>query len=319
VGIVVTLALAMSQRAARAQNQDDFEDVEVEPGAVVMPMNFANVNNAPNAEQFDQWVFNRAGGAGATRNRQNTVLALHIDELSRTCGISEAQMKKLQLAGHGDIKRFFDRVDEAKRRYLATRNGQNNNVWAEINPLQAELNVGLFGDDSIFAKTIKTTLNEEQSARYAEAQQLRRLSRYRTTVAWWVIQVDKSLGLGNDQRRRLAALLEQEGRPPRRFGQGDYWYMMLQAALIPEAKLKPIFDAVQWRLLGNQLNQARGMEQWLRQNGMMPDDRTHAAGKAVAALPAAVLVPAVEAEVKVIRKNAVQPAEKKAGLPERPK
>ena len=44
--------------------------------------------------------------------------------------------------------------------------------------------------------------------------------------------------------RRFVGLLVNDARPPRKSGQRDYWYLMLQAARLPEAKLKPIFDAL---------------------------------------------------------------------------
>jgi hypothetical protein len=287
---LAVLALAAGSRTVWAQDLDaPDEHLDVPAGGAVEKM-------APgwaNADQFDQWVFNRQGGAASARSRLETMLALHIDELNRACGLSPAQVRKLQLAGRGDVKRFFDRVEEAKRRFLVSPNNPNNNIWNEINPLQTAINVGLFGEDSIFAKTIKTTLSAEQSARYADIQRQRTLLRYRTTIDWWVVQVDKALGLSDQQRRQLAALLVSEGRPPRRFGQGDFWYIMLQAARLPEAKLKSILDDVQWRLIRNQLNQARAMEQWLRQSGVLPDDSSgpERAKAARAVRPASVRVP----------------------------
>ena len=48
----------------------------------------------------------------------------------------------------------------------AGQNDPNANIWQEIQPLQVELNAGLFGDDSIYAKTIRRTLSPEQAARF---------------------------------------------------------------------------------------------------------------------------------------------------------
>ena len=87
-----------------------------------------------------------------------------------------------------------------------------------------------------------------------------------------MVDLDKGLGLTDDQRQRFVELLATEVRPPRRFGQGDYWYLMLQASRVPESKIKAIFDAPQWRLLSRQFGQARGMEPMLRSNGVIPDD-----------------------------------------------
>ena len=227
-----------------------------------------------NFDQMDQWVFGRFGGSGGARNKLDSSLLLRIEDLERACGITEAQKKKLRLAGRGDIKRFFDKVEELKRKFQQGQNDPNANIWQEIQPLQVELNTGLFGDDSIYAKTIRRTLTGDQAARFESLSRERNSFRFRATVEWFVVHLDKGLGLTDDQRQRFVELLVNEARPPRKFGQGDYWYLMLQTARLPEPKLKPIFDAPQWRLLSRQFVQARGMEQWLKTNGVLPTIRT---------------------------------------------
>jgi hypothetical protein len=221
---------------------------------------------------MDQWVFGRYGGSGGARNKLDSSLLLRIQDLERACGITEIQQKKLRLAGRGDIKRFFDKVEELKRKYQRGQNDPNANIWQEIQPLQVELNSGLFGDNSLYAKTIRRTLNHDQAARFESLSHERTSFRFRATVDWFVVHLDKGLGLTDDQRKRFVELLVNEARPPRKFGPGDYWYLLLQTARLPEAKLKPVFDAPQWRLLSRQFAQARGMEQWLKTNGVIADD-----------------------------------------------
>ena len=145
----------------------------------------------------------------------------------------------------------------------------NQNIWQEVQPLQNELNTGLFGDESLLAKTVKRTLDSPQTARYETLLSKRRQVRHRATAEWFVVHVDKALGLTEDQRRRFIEVLVALVPPPQKFGQADYWYFMLESARVPEDKLKPIFDAPQWRLLSRQFTQARGMEPWLKQNGVM--------------------------------------------------
>jgi hypothetical protein len=263
------LATGSAQGAQDAFDADIQEDVVDAGNANGLGMAF--IQQQPGIEQFEQWVFNRMGGAAIARNRLNAALDLHIDEINRVCGMDDTQKRKLQLAGRGDIKRFFDRVEEAKRRYLLAMNDQNHNIWEDIQPLQSALNVGLFGDNSIFAKTVKKVLSNEQVARRAESEQLRNKNRYSVTIGWFVIYLDKVLGMTADQRKRLAELL-RETSPPRRFGSGDYYYLMYRAGQISEERLKRVFDDAQWRLFSLQLNQARGMHQWLKNNGMIEDE-----------------------------------------------
>jgi hypothetical protein len=264
---VLTGIVAMGAAASAQDDFDDDKEVEVANAAGIMFIQ----QQQPGVDQFDQWVFNRMGGAGIARNRLNAALDLHIDEINRVCGINDTQKRKLQLAGRGDIKRFFDRVDEAKRRYVRVMNDQNHNIWEDVQPLQAALNTGIFTQDSIFAKAVKNTLTSEQSAVLSRQEQERIKNRYLITIDWFIAHVDKGLGLTVEQRRRLADLLRTT-RPPRRFASSDYYYLMYRAAQIDEEKIKPIFDDIQWRIFSMQLNQARGMQQWLKTNGAIDDE-----------------------------------------------
>ena len=197
---------------------------------------------------------------------------MRIDDLDRVCRITEAQKNKLRLAGRGDIKRFFDKVEALKRKFQQGQNDPNTNIWQEIQPLQVELNAGLFGDDSIYAKTIRRTLSPDQEARFEGLARERINVRFRATVEWFVAHLDKGLGLTEDQRQRFIDLLVRETRAPRKFGQGDYWYLMLRMAGLPETKLKPIFDAPQWRLLSRQFVQAKAMAQRLKAAGVLAEE-----------------------------------------------
>ena len=223
-------------------------------------------------EQVDQWVFNRWGGSAATRDRLSADLALRIDDLDRACAITPIQKKKLMLAGQGDIKRYFDRVDDLKQKYTGDGSGKSanaNTIWQDMQPLQIELLGGLFGADSIFAKTIRSTLDADQARHYQELLQERAAERATATIEWFVVHIDKALGLSELQRRRLVELLVSEAPPPQRFGQADFWYLMYQMTRLPEARIKAILDEPQWRLLSRQFMQARGMEPWLKSNGLI--------------------------------------------------
>jgi len=299
LGVAVLAAIIATGGTVRAQDDlDDDDQVEANAAGMVFMR-----QQQPGIEQFEQWVFNRMGGAGIARNRLNAALELHIDEINRFCGMTEAQKRKLQLAGRGDIKRFFDRVDDAKRRYLLVMNDQNHNIWEDVQPLQTALSGGIFGDESIFAKTVKKTLSNEQAAMLAEQDQHRNKNRYLITIDWFITHIDKGLGMTAEQRKRLSALLK-ETRPPRRFGSSDYYYLMYRAGQIKEDRIKPIFDDIQWRVFSMQINQARGMQQWLKNNGMIEDepvagnDGKNLAEAAKPARKAAVKPKAIKAEAK---------------------
>jgi hypothetical protein len=268
--VLAVLTIADGGSTARAQDDDEPEENQNAQAAVMLRAVAAQ--QMANVEQVDQWIFGRFGGSGGARNKLDSSLKLRIEDLDRTCHVTDLQKKKLLLAGRGDIKRFFDKIEEVKRKFQNGQNDFNVNIWQDVQPLQVELNTGLFGDDSIYMKTISKTLDGDQISRYESSLRERRMVRYKATIEWFVAHLDKGLGFSDDQRQRFVDLLVNESRPPRKFGQGDYWYLMLQTALIPESRIKPLFDVPQWRLLSRQFAQAKGMEQWLTSNGVVPDD-----------------------------------------------
>src|SRR5262249_17392957 len=118
----------------------------------------------------------------------------------------------------------------------------------------------------------------------------RTTERAKATIEWFVVHIDKALGLSDFQQERLVELLSTETPPPARYGQADFWFLMYQMTRLPDTKLKEILDEPQWRLLNNQFNQARGMGPWLRSNGLL------AQGADVSSAPVA--PPAIEARVR---------------------
>jgi hypothetical protein len=288
-------SLGMGQ-AARAQ-QD--EEEEAAPAA---PMNGVfMINNA----QFDQWVFGNVGAtnAGVARNKLDSLLALNVEDLERNCGLTPVQKKKLLLAGRGDIKRFFDRVEDIRKKFDKVKNDQNQFglMWQDIQTLQTAFQAGVFDEESIFAKAVKATLSSEQVVEQEKVARDRLLYRYWARVDLAMELLNNSVGFTDEQRQRLVKVLAEGTRPPRRLGQNDYYAVLYLLATLPEAKVKPIFDDVQYRSLRRQLDQARGLEAWLKQNGFVPAEEAGpkpgapkpAAAVPVMIMPAVPLAPAV--------------------------
>jgi hypothetical protein len=219
-------------------------------------------------DTFDQWLFGNARNASGGRKCIESRLELQLEELDRSCGLSEAQKRKLELAARGDIGRFFERVEQSRKKFLAKQD-QNaiNQIWQDIQPLQAKLQAGLFGENSLYQKLLSRTLTPEQSVKVAQVDKERRAFRYNATVALVVVTLENSVPLREEQRQKLTTLIRERTQPPRKFGQYDHQLVLCQLARLPEGELKPIFDEVQWRALNRQLTQAKGMEQFLIANG----------------------------------------------------
>jgi hypothetical protein len=93
-----------------------------------------------------------------------------IGVVDQACRVTDAQKSKLRLAGRGDIKRFFDRVEGL--RPMRPHAAQNDNLpelcgfaFREDATAPAR-RFGLFEQSSLFSKTLKTSLAEGQAAAY---------------------------------------------------------------------------------------------------------------------------------------------------------
>lgn len=272
--LAAILTVVGSASVARAQQIDD-EDEEEAPVAQagMVRINAFVMNDA----QFDQWVFGNMGVAnpGAARNKLDSMLTLNVDSLDRVCRLTPLQKKKLVLAGHGDIKRFFDRIDDLRKKFTKNKNDQNawQNLWQEVQPLRNSFNSGFFEGDSIFAKSIKTTLSPEQAARHRQLLLERTHYRYWAKVDLAMELINNEVGFTDDQRVQMLKLLKEETKPPLKLGESDYYVVLYQLSRIPEGRLKPVFDDFQWKYLKRQLDQGRGMAMFLKQNGFIPDEK----------------------------------------------
>ena len=230
-----------------------------------------NVQFQINEANFDQWVFQGVGSADAGRKRINSWLTLQLDEADRLCGLTDEQKLKLKLAAGGDTKRFFEEVEEVRKKFLKVKHDQNafGELWQEIQPLQLKQAAGLFGEKSLFAKTLRKSLSADQFAKYAEVQEERHRFRYRSAVEVALLSLENSVALRGAQHEALVKLLLDKTPPPLVFGQQSQQYVMYQLAVLPAAEVKSLLDERQWTLLSRQLNNHRGIKQFLIDNGVI--------------------------------------------------
>jgi hypothetical protein len=197
-----------------------------------------------------------------------------VDEVGRACGLTDLQREKLNLAGQGDIQRFSSRVDEVKAQCKAgpIRAGEWRQVYAQTQPLRQELLRGLFGKESLFRKTLATTLRPGQLAVCEQADRERRSFRYRARVELVVAQLDAVLGLRDEQRRALVQLVVDKTRPPRAFGQSDRFLVLAQMSRLPDESIRSLLEPQQWRELQKQLESAKRTVRVLKRNGVIFED-----------------------------------------------
>ncbi len=242
----------------------------------------AQANNDFNMDEsnFDQWVFQGSGDAATGRARIASQLKLKVDELVRVCQLTDEQKKKLSLAARGDMKRFFDDVEAVRKKFLAVRKDQNafQTIWQEIQPLQQKLSAGLFGEASLFGKSLRKTLTDDQQAQYRVVVEERRRFRYRATIDASLITLGNTVTLRAEQHDALLKLLVEETQPPHIFGRYDNYLVLYRLAKLPAKQIKPLFDDRQWKLMQPQFQQGLGLEAHLAQTGVIDAPKQSATG-----------------------------------------
>lgn len=264
--IVVMAGMLFSSTAAMGQDDDDDPPAD---GQLLQPVvqNFEIQEN-----QFDSWIFQNFPTAAAARKKLDQMLSLQMEDVDRTCQLTESQKKKLQLAARGDIVRFFEQVEVVRKKFLLVRKDQQkfNEIWQDISPLQVKFQAGLFSDDSFYHKTLRNMLKGEQLSKYSQVDGERRKFQYRAKAELVVAMLENALPLRDEQRQKFITLIVDETKPPRSFGQQqDYYIVMWNISKIPEKTLKPLFTEAEWKVLNQQFAQVRGMEQWLKQSGAL--------------------------------------------------
>jgi hypothetical protein len=281
--LLIAVALAVflgSGRPARGQD-DGFDVPDVDPRAnadtntlqarrAMVAFNRGQMNEA----QFDMWVFGNARSAVAARARLESSLKVKLAAVEQITRLTPAQKKKAELAARGDLKRFFDDVEDRRNRFKILNKDQDQAKLAEfyqsLQPVQTAFQSGVFGAGSVFAKTLRKTLDAAQFARYDADVRERNLFRYRAKVGLAVATLDRSVGLTHDQRERLTTLILEGTHPPRKSSQLDTQFVLYQLAHLDEAKVRPIFNEAQWNLVKHQLTGAQAYEQMLTRQGMLP-------------------------------------------------
>lgn len=241
------------------------------------------VRVVPQTWTVDQYIFQenlgqgqiRSGDAATGRARINSRLKAILDEIGQVCDLNETQQQKLSLAARGDIARFFDRVEEVRRKSLAVKNDQNrmNEIWPDISSLQQQLARGLFGDKSLFAKTLRKTLTAEQQAKYQAILLDRRRTGYKVAIEATLPKLGNGIDLSREQIEALQKLLLEETQPPLLFGQHDRNVVMFRLSQLPAAKLKDVLSKTQLKKLQSLLLQVSGHEDTLVQNGVIEEPK----------------------------------------------
>jgi hypothetical protein len=272
--LATMIATAAYGNALRAQDPDDaVEDAEIrlEAKALTATMQLHAALKSNLKSQFDRWVRSEFGTTAEARRHLEILLSERFDQLEGFCTLTESQQKKLNVAANGDIKRFLERLDRIARAIEKSEIDEDEfrHQRQELRALQSALVAKVFDANSLFSKTIANTLNPEQRASYENRDRDQMVFLYRKAIVQTVKNLEGVLKLKKEQSRQFETLLIKETRPPRKFGQSAYAFVMFQASKLPEATLKSIFDDSQWRWFSAQLASWSATEDLLKTDGFI--------------------------------------------------
>jgi len=222
---------------------------------------------------IEQWLFQQDQNAQAARRRLERMLALQVECVDRACQLTDDQKKMLQLAGTGDIVHFFDRYEALKQQFDGARQDDQEKMqqfWQVMRPLQSTLQNGPFEYGSVLDKSLHRSLTPEQLARYNALAKQGHEFRRRAAIELTVASIEEYMPLSNEQRQGLVTLMLSRVKLPRKQGH-EYQILGLQFAKIPEDELKPLFDAMQWKIVSWYRDRFKGLEQGLKQNEAWPE------------------------------------------------
>lgn len=237
-------------------------------------------------ETFNAWLNNGSQSPEADAKNQ---VEMELKEIERICGLAAPQRLKLELAAQGDVDRFETSIAHLRDEIVGKTFDQNEigEVHQRVQPFAQRCQRGLLGVESLFHKCLISTLDEEQFAKYDEAQFKRRRAQYDAKVRLYVGLLERHLPMTHKQRTLLVNHFLANTFPPKRFGSQDLYYVMGQVSKAPLDDLEGDFDEAQLKILQAAVDQGRGYDDYLKREGYEPDDRPAPREEPVADEPAA--------------------------------
>lgn len=248
-------------------------------------------------QQFDQMVFGgqqmvqravvvpQANGAQALEVVQNMVVqtsvpdfrkrmeataVAEIDVIDRRVSLTDGQKKKLKLAARGDIEQHVTRAVELRPKLTSKPMNQQQYVelMRELQPLRMTQQFGIIGENSLFRKTLRHTLTNEQRLQWQTVERERQRVVIETAIQTWE-RTTKKVSLWGESRQKFIDVLLDFGDLPETRNSYIHYVVLVEVGRL-EDRLKPIVSEEVWENLQKQITQAKQIEATLRRSGQWP-------------------------------------------------
>lgn len=211
------------------------------------------------------------------RKRLESAIDSELKWIELGCRLTEAQKKKLRLAGRGDIESFFNRAADLRQKVVGRSFDQQeySELSMEMSRLRMMTQNGLLNEASLFRKTLRRTLDNQQRADYQQLLRQRQLDAAVAGLSVWdrVNNVNNanivSLKLSPETRQKVGELIVDQGRLPESPNSYMNYIVVLEADRIAD-QVQPLMDDKQWEAFQKLVTQAKRVEPSIRRYAQWP-------------------------------------------------
>jgi len=219
-----------------------------------------------------------------THARARAVAEQRLERIDAACELTDRQRLQLRLAVESDIRRFAAAIDAMRMKYAGVQVNLNDQEgqkkWHQFQQDVEQcrrLLRGLFEGDSLFARSLPTTLDAAQLDGIETETKERRAFRWRAMVSVTLVRLDDMLGLTQAQHDVVERALIAH-QPPLRIDalgpeqdnnhlQHNLVYLVLSGC--DPGPLRAAVSERQWRSLALLMNQGKSMRSWIEQQGIL--------------------------------------------------
>ncbi|MEM6692507.1 MAG: hypothetical protein AAF664_23955, partial [Planctomycetota bacterium] len=152
-------------------------------------------------------------------------------------------------------------------------NNQVNQIWQIAQPIRSRLHAGLLGGDSLFAKTYRGLLTEEQLMELSELEDQKNKRKVETSVKLHIAQIGRAIPLMGDQRDELFKLFfQQVAGVEDAKGRDLFWLCQYRCSQVSPEDLEKILDPVQLNAMKQRLEAGKRMRNMLIDRGILDGD-----------------------------------------------
>jgi hypothetical protein len=222
--------------------------------------------------------------ANAEKSRQQCLdrLLLQVSALDEVCGLSAEQRLKCEVAAKLDVARAMAEIETVRQRYsgrtVDLQNPAGQAEWQRFHQdaqaVQAKLQ-DAGGETSLLRRVIAGILDDEQRSAWGRESDLRTAYQWQAVVDAGMVQLDVALGLNAEQYEAIRGLLLEKPlriNPAKLWTHGSHFPPFVcryGLSRVDQTRLKALVNERQRKMLGQFIEQGKGMAEHLRQQKMI--------------------------------------------------